>query len=138
MFSKPDGGWVDINIGDYTLSGSYLTDIPMDFLNSLISSLENNLPISIFIDEEGIEDIICAYFDEVFIIEKDVNSVEYKKIDMDFNLFRKDIINGIEMYLNEWIHWSWTHDIEVLKNRENELKTKLSIAKENFNKYINL
>ena len=36
MFSKPKAGWVDINIGNYEISASYLTDIPMDFLNSLI------------------------------------------------------------------------------------------------------
>ena len=36
MFSRAKGGWVDINIGGYTINGSYLTDIPMDFLDSLI------------------------------------------------------------------------------------------------------
>lgn len=130
MFSRPKGGWVDINIGDYTINGSYLTDIPMDFLDSLISSLKSNLPISIFINEEGTENIICAYFNEVYIIVKNGDDVEYKKIDMDFNLFRKDIINGIEMNLNEWINWNMDEDVEVLKNRGNELRTKLFIAKE--------
>ena len=94
------------------------------------------LPVSVFIDEEGVENIICAYFNEVFIIVKNGDVVEYKKIDMDFNLFRKDIINGIEKYLNEWINWNMIDDVEALKNRENELNTKLSIAKESFKKYI--
>ncbi len=136
MFSKPKVGWVDINIGGYTINGSYLTDIPMNFLDSLISSLKSNLPISIFIDEEGSEDIICAYYDEVYIIVKHCDDVEYKKIDMDFNSFRKDIINGIEANLNQWINWNMDEDVEVLKNRENELKTKLSIAKEYLKKYV--
>lgn len=136
MFSKPTGGWVDINIGNYTLTGSYLTDIPMDFLDSLISSLKSNLPVSIFIDEEGVENIICAYFNEVFIIVKNTDEIEYKKIDMDFNIFRKDIIDDIEKYLKEWINWNMIDDVEELKNRENELRTKLSIAKESFKKYI--
>ena len=136
MFSKPKGGWVDINIGGYTLNGSYLTDIPMNFLDSLISSLKSNLPVSIFIDEEGVENIICAYFNEVFIIVKNGDEIEYKKIDMDFNLFRKDIIDDIEKYLNEWINWNMIDDVAELKNRENELSTKLSIAKESFKKYI--
>ncbi len=136
MFSRPNGGWVDINIGDYTINGSYLTDIPMDFLDSLISSLKSNLPVSIFIDEEGRENIICAYFNEVYIIVRNDDFVEYKKIDMDFNLFRKDIINGIETNLKEWINWNMEDDVEVLKKRENELRTKLSIAKEYLEKYI--
>lgn len=136
MFSRPKVGWVDINIGGYTINGSYLTDIPMDFLDSLIPSLKSNLPVSIFIDEEGIEDIICAYYNEVYIMVRDGDDVEYKKIDMDFNLFRKEIIKGIETYLNEWINWNMDKDAEVLKNRENELRTKLSLAKEYLKKYI--
>lgn len=137
MFCKPKNGWVDINIGDYTINGSYLTDIPMNFLDALISSLKSNLPVSIFIDEEGSENIICAYYDEVYIIIKnDYDNVEYKKIDMNFNLFRKNIINDIEVNLNEFINWNMDDDVEVLKNRENELRTKLAIAKECFNNII--
>ena len=131
MFSKPNGGWVDINIGGYILSASYLTDIPMDFLNSVISSLKNNLPVSIFVDEEGRENIICAFYDEVFIIAKEENGdlIEYKKIDMDFNLFRKSIIDDIEMNFNEWINWNMERDVEVLKAREDELRTKFPSEK---------
>lgn len=136
MFSRLNAGWVGINIGGYIINGSYLTDIPMNFLDSLISSLKSNLPVSILIDEEGIEDIICAYYDEVYIVVRHGDDVEYKKIDMDFNLFRKDIINGIETNLNEWINWNMDEDAEVLKNRENELRTKLSIAKDYLKKYI--
>lgn len=133
MFSKPKNGWVNIKIEDYKINGSYLTDIPMNFLDSVISSLKSNLPISIFIDEEGSENIICAYYDEIYIIVKH-DDVEYKRIDMSFNLFRKNIINGIEMYLNEWINWNMDDDVEELKNRENEFKEKLSIAKDYINK----
>ena len=136
MLSKPNAGWVDINIGGYILSASYLTDIPMDFLNSVISSLKNNLPVSIFVDEEGRENIICAFYDEVFIIVKEENDdlIEYKKIDMDFNLFRKSIIDDIEMNFNEWINWNMERDVEVLKAREDELRTKLFDAKECYKK----
>ena len=108
----------------------------MDFLNSLINSLENNLPFSVFIDEEGIEDILCAYYDEVFIIIKDGNNVEYKKIDMDFNTFRAEIVKDIEIYFNDWIVWSMEHDSKILKSREIELRNKLSIAKEKLKKYV--
>lgn len=76
------------------------------------------------------ENIICAFYDEVFIIEKNGDKVNYIKIDMNFNLFRKNIIDGIEMYLNEWIDWNMEDDINTLKNRKEELKTKLITAKE--------
>lgn len=130
MFSKPKAGWVDINIGDYTISASYLTDIPIDFLNSLINSLENNLPFSVFIDEEGIENLLCAYYDKVFIIIMNGSNVEYKKIDMDFNTFRAEIVKDIEIYLNDWIDWNMKDDSKMLKSREIELRNKLSIVKE--------
>lgn len=136
MFSKPETGWVDINIGNYEISASYLTDIPMDFLNSLINSLENNLPFSVFIDEEGIENILCAYYHGVFIITMDGSNVEYKKIDMDFNTFRAEIVKDIETYLNDWIDWNMKDDPKMLKSREIELRNKLSIAKEKLKKYI--
>lgn len=108
----------------------------MDFLNSLINSLENNLPFSVFIDEEGIENILCAYYHGIFIITMEGSNVEYKKIDMDFNTFRADIIKDIEIYLNNWIDWKMEDDSQILKNREIELRNKLSIAKEKLKKYI--
>ena len=49
---------------------------------------------------------------------------------MDFNLFRKSIIDDIEMNFNDWINWNMEHDVEVLKEREEDLRTKLSVAKE--------
>lgn len=108
----------------------------MDFLNSLINSLKNNLPFSVFIDEEGIENILCAYYHGIFIITKEGRNVEYKKIDMDFNTFRTDIIKDIEIYLNDWIDWKMEDDSKILKSREIELRNKLSIAKEKLKKYI--
>ncbi len=135
MFGKPKAGWVDINIGNYTISASYLTDIPMDFLNSLINSLENNLPFSVFIDEEGLENILCAYYHGVFIITMIDDNIEYKKIDMDFNIFRVKIIKDIEKYFNDWVVWNMENDPKILKSREIELRNKLSIAKEKLKKY---
>ena len=35
--------------------------------NDLFCSLENNIPVSVFIDEEGVEDIICAYYNEMYL-----------------------------------------------------------------------
>ena len=130
MFSRPKGGWVDITIGNYIIQGSYLTDIPMNFLDSLICSLENNTPVSVFIDEEGVEDIICAYYNEIFIIVKDEDNVEYKKVNIDFNKFRRNIINGIENYFDEWVNWNMCDNNKILKNRKIELEEKINKAKE--------
>ncbi len=102
----------------------------MNFLDSLICSLENNTPVSVFIDEEGVENIICAYYNEVFIIVKDGDNVEYKKVDIDFNKFRRNIINGIENYFDEWVNWNMCDNNKILKNRKFELEEKINKAKE--------
>lgn len=64
------------------------------------------------------------------------SNVEYKKIDMDFNTFRIEVVKDIEIYLNEWINWKINNNPQILKNRELELRNKLSIAKEKLKKYI--
>ena len=101
----------------------------------VINSLENNLPFSVFIDEEGLENILCAYYHGVFIITMIDDNIEYKKIDMDFNIFRVKIIKDIEKYFNDWVVWNMENDPKILKSREIELRNKLSIAKEKLKKY---
>lgn len=58
------------------------------------------------------------------------SNVEYKKIDMDFNTFRTEIVKDIEIYLNDWIDWNMKDELKMLKSIEIELRNKLSIVKE--------
>ena len=66
MFGKPIHGWTAIDIGEYHGNGSYLTDIPFDFLDAAIHSLENNVPFTLFVDEEGCESYITSYYYATF------------------------------------------------------------------------
>ena len=74
LFSKPKNGWVNINIGDHIIGASYVTDVPMDFLNALISHCKYGTPFSVYVDEEGQEDIICLCGN--FIIISVLNEME--------------------------------------------------------------
>lgn len=61
---------------------------------------------------------------------KDGDNVEYKKVDIDFNKFRRNIINGIENYFDEWVNWNMCNNNKILKNRKIELEEKINKAKE--------
>lgn len=130
MFSKPNSGWVDIKIGNYNINASYLTDVPVDFLNSLISSLENNLPISVLLDEEGIEDLIVVFYGNSYILVEDNEKYIETKIEkVDFDEFRRQIIEGIEKYFNDWVNWNLGDDSSTLQKREKILREKINVAK---------
>lgn len=131
LFSKPKGGWVNINIGDYVIDASDLTDVPVDYLNALIASLKYEVPICVYIDEEGREDIICVIGDMLTIsIMEDRRQVDFKTLKIDYNAFVKEIILGVEEYFDHWVKWSIDDDEEKLKLRAKKLQGKINEAKE--------
>ena len=120
-------------MGSCALEGSYLTDIPMDFLNALVNSLEHDLPFSVSIDEEGIKDMICADQTGVFVIEVRKGTAELKKVDMDLSELRAEIVEGIEAYLDQWVYDWELLDLDRGDRhyalRKAELESRLSTAK---------
>ena len=133
MFSKPEYGWVWISVGDCRIEGSYLTDIPMDFLNALINSLENDLPFSVSVDEEGIRDMICADRFGVFVIELRKGTAELKQANISLEEFRAEIIDGVEAYFDQWVYDWELLDLDRGDRhyalRKAELESRLSTAK---------
>ena len=134
LFSKPEGGWVDINIGDYIMCASYLTDVPMDFLNTLIASLKYNIPICVYIDEEGFEDFLCVFGNMLTIsrmieVSGEMKQVDFKFNRINYNAFVREIILGIEEYFDDWVNWNMNPD-EDLKLRAKKIQEKLNEAKE--------
>ena len=51
-------------------------------------------------------------------------------MDIDFNKFRRNIINGIENCFDEWVNWNMCDNNKILKNRKFELEEKINKAKE--------
>jgi hypothetical protein len=103
MFSKPKHGWTDIKIGDFTGCGSYLTDIPLDFLLSAVNAAENNIPFAMFIDEEGTDLYITAYHYGV-VINRFADEVEtYHYFDIEFRDFLLEGVNDIVANLDDWL-----------------------------------
>lgn len=121
MFGKPKHGWVDIDIGEYRGHGSYLTDIPFDFLDAAIHSLENNAPFVLFIDEEGYESYITSYYNATFI-NRNRYSLETYYILQDHKELIEDGVTDIERYLDDWAYFDCSADeIEEANKRKEEL-----------------
>ena len=133
LLSKPKDGWAHINIEsyEYVIGASYLTDVPMDFLNTIIAHFRYGTPISIYVDEEGCEDIICLTGDILVIsLLQQTKVVNCKAINVDGKAFIREVLFGIEKYFDSWVNWFLDDDEEMMKNRTIELKAKLDEAKE--------
>lgn len=137
LFSKPKNGWVNINIGNHTIDASYITDVPMDFLNALISHCKYGTPFSVYVDEEGQEDVICLCGELIIIsILNGMEVIDHKTIRVDNVAFINDIIYGIEEYFDSWVDWFLDDDEEIMEKRALELREKLTEAKELAKEYI--
>lgn len=139
LFSEPQNGWVNINIEgyEYVIGASYLTDIPMDFLNAIIAHFKFGIPISVFADEEGSENIICLNGNIIVIsLLQETKVISCKALMIDNTSFIKGVLSGIERYFNEWVHWFLEDDEKAIHKRAIELKVKLDEAKELAEKFM--
>ena len=48
MLSKPQHGWTDFTLGDLSYSLSYLTNLPLEWLDRAIFGMETFLPFEIY------------------------------------------------------------------------------------------
>ena len=75
---------------------------------------------------KNFNDVLFSFIDESGQKDSEI----YKKVDIDFNKFRRNIINGIENYFDEWVNWNMCDNNKILKNRKIELEEKINKAKE--------
>lgn len=110
MFSKPIHGWTNIEIGDFTGVGSYLTDIPMDTLDAFITSLDCSIPASIYFNEEGSEFILVSHYNSTYIIVER-EKTELISIDIDYLELIKEAVKDIEDNLEDWVYWESFYEL---------------------------
>ena len=101
MISNPKAGWCTFKLDNFTGSASYITDVPVDLLQTFINYEQTGSGVCSF-DEEGsnfvfvIEDCNKEYIiskrqsTEVFQFYKDVSNLE------------KEVIKDIESDLDAW------------------------------------
>lgn len=107
MLEKPYAGWTNIKIKNWSDRASYLTDIHLDFLNSLINSYKNYTVASVKYDAEGWEGIIVIDDYSTYIIKyEDKSGKPYVlEIEIDKDDVSKELIKDIEDNLEEWCTW---------------------------------
>lgn len=130
MFTTPEHGWTNLQLGDFSQRASYLTDIPNDCLDAFIHALQNNVPAIVYFNAEGWDFYLVSSYYQTYII-LDIDNVKTFVIDKNKNNLAKELINDIEKYLEEWVNWECYDDKEEteIEKRRNELKEKLSILK---------
>jgi hypothetical protein len=131
MFTKPEHGWTNLQLGDFSERASYLMDIPNDCLDAFIYAIQNHVPAAVYFDAEGWDfHLISSYYQTYIILDKD--NVKTFLIDKSFNELAKELIDDIESYFNEWINWECYRDEDdnvYINDRKNTLDEKLSILK---------
>lgn len=108
VISKPFAGWVTFTFAHDTgmtdFSASYLTDVPLDLLDSAIEYLKYHKSVCIDFDAEGRGSwhLILSEYD-CYIIDDGTRITRHLKQDGDEII--KDILTYINMYLDDWVDW---------------------------------
>ena len=107
MLRKPDAGWSQITICNWSDRCSYLTDVPCDLLNAIWFCVKWNEPQSVKCDAEGWEYIIVFDLCKTFIIEYNENGDGYRLIDceIDIEMLAKELVSDIENEIDSWVYW---------------------------------
>ena len=136
MLSKPQHGWTVFSLGESSYSLSYLSNIPMEWLERAIFGLETMLPFEVYgYCEPG--KMVCTvdFLDCRIVFEDD----KHRKIDSTFEIvpiqmldFCKMVYDDISAHIEDWSKWNASHDLskEEIQSRLDRLQ-KLIRIKEN-------
>jgi hypothetical protein len=132
MLSKPRYGWTNVTIGDFSERASYLTDVPIQCLQSFVSMLKYKLPFAVNFDAEGWEYVVVITDFEAHILSnKCDNGHFYKWIDIRKEDLAKELISDIENHFDCWVDWmcdeymseeSWNKRVAQIRFLLDELK----------------
>jgi len=118
MLSKPIAGWVNITVGEQVVCASYLTDVPLDLLESFITTLSYyGRPTVVSFDEEGsYAYLILDYNNALMVVSRDINTVSQEPQCMV--ALALELISDIREYIDEWTIWNPARDDTPPKGRK--------------------
>lgn len=130
MLNYPEHGWCEVAIGTFKERASYLTDLPLNILETVIHTLKTGKPAVCECDAEGYDYLIVFTQDNVEII---LNKEKTKlfSFDTDIKTVSREILNDIQPKIQLWT--DWLEDSDEFENRQkNERKlTELCTEVEN-------
>ena len=159
MFSKPEHGWTKVSFGEVELGyASYLTDVPIDTMDSFINYLAQNYfnqGFNLTFDAEGYTFSVIEFDGSLFLMDSKTDDVipnikelknEYLKLPNYESLtniiiyLAREIIDDITNYLQDWIDWIDFDDMtdeERIIRKEN-LLSRIEIIKRLIRKHEKL
>lgn len=129
MISNPKHGWCDFDLRSFHGSPSYLTDVPVDLLNTFIQYHATGTGIAWF-DEEGTEFTLVITPYSLFIIEEKDEPVLHDFSEMNINNLEKELIEDIEKDLTGWSEFITNYDREEVIMHRDEIRNKIAMLKE--------
>lgn len=129
MISKPWAGWCNFDLDNFHGRPSYLTNVPIDILESFINYWENGTGISIYFDEEGSSFNLVVDPYNVYIIEcKDEPKliISNKSIEE----LTAEVITDIENDFQGWCNFDT--DEEAVEEQTQQLEMLLNKLKQIF------
>ncbi len=134
MLEAPKHGWATFTYRDFSCTPSYLTDVPMDLLDCLVSLYETGFGGCLF-DTEGSEyELFLSEWSVVIVCHEEDRYImdlsENYWINGGKNRFSKELILDIESNLNDWVYWDYMdNDAEETAVRRETLRTKIEKLK---------
>lgn len=124
MISNPEYGWCTFKLRTFIGNPSYLTNVPLDLLNTFIDCYKNGMGMAWF-DEEGSEFTLVINPYSIFIIEeREKNPVLHNFSEMRVEFLAKELISDIENDLDGW------SDFAVIGDDEDEFRANRAMIKQ--------
>ena len=129
MISNPEYGWCDFKLGTFEGSPSYLTDVPVDLLDTFIGYYTEGQGMAWF-DEEGTEFTLVMTPYSLFIIEEKRETVLYDFSEMNVEKLAKELINDIEKDITGWsVEFVISDDYEEIKLHRETIRQRIAKLK---------
>jgi len=104
MLTKPEHGWTNLQINDFSERASYMTNIPNEFLDAFISALQNSTPAVVFFDAEGWGfHLVASYYCSYIIVDKD--DAKLFTVSKNIHALAKELYDDINNNLDDWTNW---------------------------------
>jgi hypothetical protein len=124
MLDKPFAGWTNISFANKKIYGSYLTDIPLDFIEAINNVIELNKIQTVIIDSESKGEFIYVFNQfRSYIIEEcseDGNPNIYYE-ERNILDIANELAIDIEKHFESWQKWNPEIDESEMDIEEQKL-----------------
>lgn len=131
MLSKPEQGWTEFSLGGVEADLSYLTNVPIEWLDQAIHGLTTLQPFTVCgLLEPGRMLCLVGYWNCYVIFEEEekVNSTKentrYEIVNVNMIDFCKKLHHDVSNNIEAWCNWDFSSviELEVMKQKLDKLE----------------